>query len=173
MELLNGNSFDNFIVRPSNMLPHAASIAVTKEAGIRYNPLVIYGGHGVGKTHLMQAIGNRLKETNSDLNIFYVPSWQFMKRVYTENGTSYMVDADVLLFDDVHLLQGSDKAQSSLFHVFNFLYEKNKQIVVTSGQNPNEIHGLQEGLRSRLQWGIIVGIGKHEPELRSSIQGEV
>ena len=160
-------TFDNFIIDPSNRFAVAAAEAVANANGKAYNPLFIYGGTSSGKTHLLHAIGNYLLENKEDAKIIYVNSDQFMKDYIdsiAENKhkefRSRFQHSDVLLLDDVDLLAGKEQTQEELFHVFNILHEKSKQIVITSTQSPEEIPAMLERLKSRFQWGLVTHISK-------------
>ncbi|MBI2642025.1 MAG: chromosomal replication initiator protein DnaA [Candidatus Wildermuthbacteria bacterium] len=169
-------NFDNFVVGPFNELAHAATLAVTKNPGSVYNPLFIYGGTGLGKTHLLQASGNRVGQDFSDKKIRYVSSERFTTGVVSaiRNHTmdsfraSYR-DLDVLILDDVQFLAGKDKTQEELFHTFNTLYERGKQIIFSSDRPPKAIAALEERLRSRFEGGMIADISAPDFETRLAI----
>ena len=169
-------TFDSFIVGPSNQLAHAASQAVTKMIGRKYNPLFVYGGVGLGKTHLVHAIGNELLR-NHNLNLFYLTSEGFTNEYITciqhhrmeEFRHKYRRSCDVLLVDDIQFIAGKDGTQDEFFHTFNALYDQHKQIVLTSDKYPQEIPDLEERLRSRFQWGLIADIQAPEMETRVAI----
>lgn len=159
-------TFENFIVGPFNELPHAAALAVSKTPGHVYNPLFIYGGVGLGKTHLVQAIGNTIVKNFSGKKIKYIPSERFTSGVITsirnhemEAFKSRYRQVDVLIIDDIQFLAGKEKTQEEFFHIFNALYEKNKQIIVSSDRPPKTIPSLAERLRSRFEGGMIADIG--------------
>lgn len=174
-------TFANFIVGASNQLPHAASIAVTEMLGMRYNPLFIYGGVGLGKTHLIHAIGNEIKRKLPIARICYISSEQFMNdfiwslrndKSLRDNKmdafrSRFRNETDVLLMDDLQFIAGKDRTQDEFFHTFNSLYEKNKQIVLASDKYPQEIPDLEERLASRFQWGLIADI--HPPEFETRL----
>jgi chromosomal replication initiator protein len=176
-------TFANFVVGASNQLPHAASVAVTEMVGKRYNPLFLYGGVGLGKTHLIHAIGNEIKSRNPDARIYYVSSEQFMNefvhslrndRSLRDNKMDafrqrFRKEIDVLLMDDIQFIAGKDRTQDEFFHTFNALYEQNKQIVLASDKYPQEIPDLEERLCSRFQWGLIADIQPPELETRLAI----
>lgn len=176
-------TFANFVVGASNQLPHAASVAVTEMMGKRYNPLFLYGGVGLGKTHLIHAIGNEIKRRNPDARIYYVSSEQFMNefirslrndRSLRDNKMDafrqrFRKEIDVLLMDDIQFIAGKDRTQDEFFHTFNALYEQNKQIVLASDKYPQEIPDLEERLCSRFQWGLIADIQPPEFETRLAI----
>jgi len=153
-------TFDNFIVGSYNELAHAAALAVTEHPGSKYNPLFIYGGVGLGKTHLLQAIGNKLKKSRKKLKIKYVTSEKFTEELVSAIREQKMSEfkkkfrnLDVLLIDDIQFVAGKDKVQEELFHTFNTLSEKNKQIVFTSDRPPKAISSIEERLRSRFEGG--------------------
>lgn len=176
-------TFANFVVGASNQLSHAASVAVTDMVGKRYNPLFLYGGVGLGKTHLIHAIGNEIRRRHPDLRICYISSEQFMNefvwslrndRSLHDNKMDtfrrrFRNEIDVLLMDDIQFIAGKDRTQDEFFHTFNSLYEKNKQIVLASDKYPQEIPDLEERLCSRFQWGLIADIQPPEFETRLAI----
>jgi len=164
-------SFDSFIVASFNELAYAAAQSVIKNLGKVYNPLFIYGGVGVGKTHLIQAIGNEVK--NKGKNIIYVSSEKFSADLITsiregkiEEFKNKYRKADVLIIDDIQFLAGKEKTQEIFFHTFNSLYEKNKQIIISSDRPPKAIATLEERLRSRFEGGMIADISMPEYETR-------
>jgi chromosomal replication initiator protein len=169
--------FDTFVVGPSNQLAHAGSMAAAAMTGKKYNPLFIYGGVGLGKTHLVHAIGQRVRLGNPELNIFYVSSEHFMNDFINSVRQSrqhdfqhkYRHECDVLLMDDIQFIAGKDRTQDEFFHTFNSLYDQQKQIVVTCDKYPQEIDNLEERLRSRFQWGLIADIQPPELETRVAI----
>lgn len=176
-------TFGNFVVGASNQLPHAASIAVTEVLGKRYNPLFLYGGVGLGKTHLIHAIGNEIVRNHPNARVCYISSEQFMNDfVWSLRNDKSLKDnkmdafrrrfreeIDVLLMDDIQFIAGKDRTQDEFFHTFNSLYEKNKQIVLASDKYPQEIPDLEERLCSRFQWGLIADIQPPEFETRLAI----
>ncbi|PJE57642.1 MAG: chromosomal replication initiator protein DnaA [Candidatus Portnoybacteria bacterium CG10_big_fil_rev_8_21_14_0_10_38_18] len=166
-------TFDSFVVASFNELAYAASQSVIKELGRAYNPLFIYGGVGVGKTHLIQAIGNEVLRTYNDKNMIYLPSERFCADLISSisNGTveKFKDDYrkfDVLIIDDIQFLAGKEKTQEIFFHIFNSLYEKNKQIIISSDRQPKAIPTLEERLRSRFEGGMIADIGRPDFETR-------
>lgn len=169
-------TFENFIVGSNNELAHAAAQAVTENLGSKYNPLFIYGGVGLGKTHLLQAIGNKVKKENKKLKIKYASSEKFTDELVKAIGKQTMDafknsfrNVDLLLIDDVQFIAGKDKTQEELFHTFNTLYERNKQIVFTSDRPPKAIPSIEERLRSRFEGGMIADIGYPDFETRLAI----
>jgi len=169
-------TFENFIVGSNNELAHAAAEAVTENLGSKYNPLFIYGGVGLGKTHLLQAIGNKVKKENKKLKIKYASSEKFTDELVKAIGKQTMDtfktsfrNVDLLLIDDVQFVAGKDKTQEELFHTFNNLYEKNRQIVFTSDRPPKAIPSIEERLRSRFEGGMIADIGYPDFETRLAI----
>jgi chromosomal replication initiator protein len=170
-------TFSTFVVGASNQLPHAASLAVTESLGRKYNPLFVYGGVGLGKTHLLHAIGNGVRQRNPYARICYLSSEQFMNEFVSALAGARMDafrkrfrrDSDVLLMDDIQFIAGKDRTQDEFFHTFNSLYEDNRQIVLTSDKYPQEIPDLEERLRSRFQWGLIADIEPPELETRIAI----
>lgn len=170
-------TFNSFVVGTSNQLPHAASVAVTEMVGTKYNPLFVYGGVGLGKTHLVHAIGNEIRKKNPYARICYISSEQFMNEfVWSLRNDKMDVfhrrfrkETDVLLMDDIQFIAGKDRTQDEFFHTFNSLYEENKQIVLASDKYPQEIPDLEERLRSRFQWGLIADIQPPEFETRLAI----
>lgn len=170
-------TFNSFVVGSSNQLPHAASLAVAEMPGRKYNPLFIYGGVGLGKTHLVHAIGNTLRARRPGIRVCYLSSEQFMNDfVWALRNDKMDVfhryfrkEVDVLLMDDIQFIAGKDRTQDEFFHTFNCLYEQNRQIVLTSDKYPQEIPDLEERLRSRFQWGLIADIQPPEFETRLAI----
>jgi chromosomal replication initiator protein len=169
-------TFDTFIIGSFNELAYAASQAIVRQPGIVYNPLFIYGSTGHGKTHLIQAIGNRIKEQQRDKKIFYLTSEKFASEYVAavqQNKMTVFKDKyrkyDVLIMDDIQFLSKMEKTQEELFHLFNTLYDNNKQIVFSSDMHPNFIPGLEERLKSRFNQGMIVDIPKPDSESRIAI----
>ncbi|MBU2545325.1 chromosomal replication initiator protein DnaA [Patescibacteria group bacterium] len=169
-------TFDSFVVGPFNELPHAASIAVSQKPGLVYNPLFIYGGVGLGKTHLLQAIGNEISKTLKKKKIVYISSEKFASEVVSaiRNHTMEAFKEkyramDVLILDDIQFLAGKEKTQEEFFHVFNVLYENNKQIILSSDRPPKAINSLAERLRSRFEGGMIADVSSPDIETRMAI----
>jgi len=169
-------TFENFVVGPFNELSQAAGWAVSKNPGFVYNPLFIYGRVGLGKTHLLQAIGNGVFKNFPKKKVRYIPSEKFTSEVVSsirnhnmENFKKKYRAIDVLVLDDVQFLAGKEKTQEEFFHIFNSLYEKNKQIVLSSDRPPKAISALTERLRSRFEGGMIADIGYPDYETRMAI----
>lgn len=168
--------FDNFIVGPFNELAHAAALAIIKNPGAVYNPFFVYGGVGLGKTHLLQAIGNQIGKDFSQKKLRYVSSEQFTAGVVT-NIRNHTMDAfralyrdiDVFILDDVQFLAGKEKTQEELFHTFNTLHELGKQIVFSSDRPPKAIPAIEERLRSRFEGGMVADISTPDYETRLAI----
>jgi len=169
-------TFDTFVVGHFNELAHAASQAVVSKPGIAYNPLLVYGKTGVGKTHLIQAVGNHLKKSHNGKKVYYVTSERFTMDLVNSiqnSKVSQFKDKyrqyDVLVMDDVQFLSNKEKTQEELFHLFNALYDDNKQIVFSSDKHPNYIPDLEERLKSRFAAGMIVDIPQPDHESRTAI----
>lgn len=169
-------TFDTFVVGPSNQFAHAAAFRVAENPGYAYNPLFIYGGVGLGKTHLINAIGNFILDKNSDLNVCYISSEQFTGEFVSAIRHEKMADfrakyrnVDVFLVDDIQFIAGKDSTQEEFFHTFNELYGKQKQIVVSSDRPPMEISDITDRLRSRFGMGLIADIQPPEIETRLAI----
>lgn len=172
-------TFENFIIGSNNELANAAALAITENLGSKYNPLFIYGGVGLGKTHLLQAIGNRLKNKNKKIKIKYASSEKFTDELINAIRNQKMTEfkksfrnLDLLLIDDIQFIAGKDKTQEELFHTFNNLHGKNKQIVFTSDRPPKSIPSIEERLRSRFEGGMIADIGYPDFETRFAILEE-
>ncbi|MBI4101363.1 MAG: chromosomal replication initiator protein DnaA [Candidatus Nealsonbacteria bacterium] len=168
--------FDNFIVGPFNELPHAAAFAVSKNPGSVYNPLFIYGGVGLGKTHLLQAVGNEVLKNFPQKKVKYVSSEKFTSEIISaiknqeiESLKNKYRAIDVLIIDDIQFLAGKEKTQEEFFHIFNALYEKNRQIILSSDNPPRAIPALAERLRSRFEGGMIADISFPDYETRLAI----
>ncbi len=169
-------TFENFIVGPFNELPQAAAWAVSQNPGFVYNPLFIYGGVGLGKTHLLQAVGNEIIKKSPQKKIKYTSSEKFtsgivnsIKNRDVEKFKTGYKDIDVLIIDDIQFLSGKEKTQEEFFHIFNALYEKNKQVILSSDRPPKAISALEERLRSRFEGGMIADIGLPDFETRMAI----
>lgn len=169
-------TFDSFVVGSCNQFAHAAAKAVATGPAQRYNPLFIHGGVGMGKTHLMHAIGRSLMDNYSNLRIVYTSSERFMNEMITSLKMQKMPlfhqhyrSADVLLVDDIQILGRKEATQDEFFYTFNELYENQKQIVISSDSPPKEIPGLLERLRSRFEWGLMVDIQPPDLETKMAI----
>ncbi len=170
-------TFSSFVVGPSNQLAHAASMAVASDPAKNYNPLFIYGGVGLGKTHLMQAIGWEAIRLHPGIRVMYLSAEQFMNELITgvrfdkiaQFRARYRDQCDILLLDDIQFIAGKKMTQEEFFHTFNFLHSSHKHIVVTSDKYPQDIPALEERLRTRFQWGLIADIQEPELETRMAI----
>lgn len=168
--------FDNFIIGSFNELAFAAATSLLKNPGRSYNPLFVYGPSGVGKTHLLQAIGNQALKQNPKIKIFFVPAEKFTNELISSLQNHEMdkfknkyKQIDFLIVDDVQFLAGKEKTQEEFFHIFNFLYQLNKQIVLSSDRAPKAIPTLEERLRSRFEGGMIADVSKADFETRLAI----
>ena len=169
-------TFDTFVVGNNNRFAHAAALAVGNEPGKSYNPLFLYGGVGLGKTHLMQAIGNRIIEENRKANVLYVTSEKFTNQLVnsikdnkTEMFRNKYRNIDVLLIDDIQFIAGKDRVQEEFFHTFNALREDGKQIIISSDTPPRDIQFLEDRLKSRFEWGLLADISCPDYETRLAI----
>jgi chromosomal replication initiator protein len=174
--LLNGKySFENFIVGSGNELAYAAGQAIAANPGTKYNPLFIYGGVGLGKTHLIQAIGNGIIANHPESKIVYVSTETFVNefldsiRFKKQGFADRYRNADVLIIDDIQFIAGKEKTQEEFFHTFNALHQANKQIILTSDKPPKAIPTLEERLRSRFEWGMAIDIQPPDLETRQVI----
>lgn len=167
-------TFDTFVVGPTNSLAYAAAYAITEKPGNLYNPLFVYGGSGLGKTHLLHAIGNAIKERQAHTTVLYQTADRFVNefisairfdKIHKFQAKYHLVD--VLLIDDIQFIANKEQTQEAFFHIFNSLYDSHKQIVFSSDAMPHTMKGMAERLRSRLAWGLVTDI--HVPHLETKI----
>ncbi|MDP2265057.1 MAG: chromosomal replication initiator protein DnaA, partial [Thiobacillus sp.] len=171
-----GFNFDNFVSGRANQLARAAALQIANNPGVAYNPLFVYGGVGLGKTHLLQAIGNTVRQANPDARISYIHANDYVDDVvkaylnkqFDDLKRRYM-SLDLLLIDDIQFLAKKDRTQEEFFYVFNSLIENKKQIVITCDTFPKEITGLDDRLKSRFAWGLTVAVEPPELEMRVAI----
>ena len=169
-------SFNSFVVGDNNRFAHAASLAVSEAPGTAYNPLFLYGGVGLGKTHLLHAIGNEIVRNNKQLKVLYVDSEKLLnefinalKDVTIEKFRQKYRSMDVLLVDDIQFIAGKDRLQEEFFHTFNTLRESGRQIVLSSDRPPRDIPLLEDRLKSRFEWGLLADVSMVDYETRSAI----
>lgn len=172
-------TFDTFVVGSNNKLAHAAAVAVAESPGKAFNPLYIYGGAGLGKTHLIHSIGCYILENNENKKVLYVTSENFMNELIDtiRSGNSTAMsrfrdkyrNIDVLLVDDIQFIVGRESTQEEFFHTFNSLYSADKQIIITSDKKPKDMDILEDRIRSRFEWGLIVDITAPDYETRMAI----
>jgi len=169
-------TFDNFVSGSSNQLAYNIALAISKNPGSSYNPMFLYGDSGLGKTHLIQAIGNSILESSPDKKVLYVTSESFVSDFVTSLQSASTPEfrekyrqIDVLIVDDIQFIIGKDKTQEEFFHTFNHLHQANKQIIITSDSQPSELTVLADRLRSRFSWGILADIQTPELETRMAI----
>ncbi len=169
-------TYDTYVVGQSNRFSHAASLAVAKAPGKAYNPFFIYGGVGLGKTHLMHAIGHKVQDIHPSLKVLYITSEEFTNHLISSIQNNKTMEfrekyrkVDVLLIDDIPFIAGKEKTEDEFFHTFNYLYQLNKQIVITSDRLPKDIPSIQDRLKSRFEWGLSADIQAPDLETRMAI----
>ena len=170
------STFDTFVVGSSNRFAHAAALAVAEQPGMAYNPLFLYGGVGLGKTHLMHAIGHFIQDHFPNMRMLYLPSEMFTNELVAAIKNNKNVEfrnrfrnVDVLMLDDIQFIAGRDSTQEEFFHPFNALHSAGKQIIISSDKPPREIARLEERLRSRFEWGLMVDVAPPDYETRLAI----
>ena len=169
-------SFDNFVIGSSNRFSHAAAVAVAEAPAKAYNPLFVYGGSGLGKTHLLHAIGHYAQSLYKGIRVRYVSSEEFtndfINAIANNRAPEFQAryrEIDILLIDDIQFLQGKDSTQEAFFHTFNTLHDHNKQVVVTSDLPPKQLTGFEDRMRSRFEWGLITDVQAPDLETRIAI----
>lgn len=170
-------TFETFVIGSTNQFAHAACQAVSRQPGQCYNPLFIFGGAGLGKTHLLKAIGYEIHKQQSNLRILFLTSEAFTNELIQairvdkmrEFREKYRTGCDVLLLDDIHFLAGKERTQEEFFYTFNYLHESRKQIVITSDRYPKDIQGLENRLQTRFEWGLVADVQPPEVETRIAI----
>lgn len=170
-------TFETFVIGTSNQFAHAACQAVSRQPGQCYNPLFIFGGAGLGKTHLLRAIGYEIAKNQNNLRILFLTSEAFTNELIQairidrmrEFREKYRSGCDVLLLDDIHFLAGKERTQEEFFYTFNYLHESRKQIVITSDRYPKDIQGLENRLQTRFEWGLVADVQPPEVETRVAI----
>lgn len=173
----NKYTFETFVIGSSNQFAHAACQAVSRQPGQCYNPLFIFGGAGLGKTHLLRAIGYEISQNEKGLKILFLTSESFTNELIQairvdrmrEFRDKYRTGCDVLLLDDIHFLAGKERTQEEFFYTFNYLHEARKQIVITSDRYPKDIQGLENRLQTRFEWGLVADVQPPEIETRIAI----
>lgn len=168
--------FENYVVGNSNRFAYTAATSVADDPAQKYNPLFIYGGVGLGKTHLMHAIGNRIKQNDPSMKVLYISSEKFtneiINSIYNKNTEAFRKryrNIDCLIIDDIQFLKGKEQTQVEFFHTFNELYNSNKQIIISSDRMPREIETLEDRMRTRFEWGLIADIEAPDLETRMAI----
>ncbi len=169
-------TFDTFVIGENNRFAHAAALAVAERLGEAYNPLFLYSNVGLGKTHLMHAIGNFVLQQNSEAKVLYITSEKFTNELInaiqnntTEDFRKKYRNLDLLLIDDIQFFIGKERCQEEFFHTFNDLYENKKQIIISSDKPPKDINPLEERLKSRFEWGLVADIQSPDYETRCAI----
>ncbi len=168
--------FENYVMGNSNRFAYTAATSVADDPAKKYNPLFIYGGVGLGKTHLMHAIGNRIKQNDPSMKVLYISSEKFtneiINSIYNKNTEAFRKkyrNIDCLIIDDIQFLKGKEQTQVEFFHTFNDLYDSNKQIIISSDRLPKEIETLEDRMRTRFEWGLVADIQPPDLETRMAI----